>query len=166
MAEKLGILDQMLWGKWADRSTINRNAESLAAVEGDLGELRKLVARQGEEILRLRAMFMGLAELVQTKTAFSDLELEQAVDAAWAKVSPPVAAPSATATDPYRGTPADSSAAVDVPEAKLLLAKAQDHHFSQRFAEARAIYQQVVDQYGTSKQAVTARQQLANLRKA
>ena len=165
MADKLGILDQMLFGKWADRSAINRNAEALSSVESDLGELRKVLKQQAEEILRLRAMFLGLAEVVQAKTAFADVELEQAVDAAWAKLSPPppTAQPS---TDPYRGTPGGEPSPADVDAAKALLATAQNHHFSQRFSEARTIYQQIVDAYPTTKQAATAKQQLANLRKA
>jgi hypothetical protein len=163
MAEKLGILNQALFGKWADRAAINRNAESLQAVEGDMGELRKLVQRQSQEILQLRAMFMGVVEVLHAKAPFDDVELEQAVDAAWAKLNPPPP-PTPTATDPYRGTPVEAPAA-DVEAAKALLASAQQHHFSQRFAEARTIYQQIVDQYGATKQAATAKQQLANLKK-
>src|SRR3569623_922088 len=165
MAEKLGILNQMLFGKWADRSAINRNADSLASVEGDLGELRKLVQRQAHEILQLRAMFMGVVEVLHAKTPFDDADLELAVDAAWQKLNPPAPEAVQGATDPYRGTPVDVPAA-DVEAAKALLASAQQHHFSQRFAEARTIYQQIVDQYGNTKQAATAAQQLANLRRA
>lgn len=165
MAEKLGFFNQMLFGEWADRAAINRNADSLSAVEGDIGELRKLVKWQGEEILRLRAMFMGVVEVLHNKAPFDDVELEHAVESAWKSLTaaPPAASP--TATDPYRGTPAEPSAA-DVEAAKALLAAAQQHHFSQRFAEARTIYQQIVDQYDNTKQAAIARQQLANLKKA
>lgn len=36
--------------------------------------------------------------------------------------------------------------------------------FSERFQEARVIYQQIVDEHGGTKQAAIARQQLENLR--
>jgi len=165
MAEKLGIVNQMLFGKWADRAAINRNADSLSAVEGNLDELRKLIQRQSEEILRLRAMFMGVVEVLHSKAPFDDVELEHAIDSAWQSLTAPPPSASPTATDPYRGTPGEPSAS-DVEAAKALLASAQQHHFSQRFAEARTIYQQIVDEHGNTKQAATARQQLANLKKA
>lgn len=44
--------------------------------------------------------------------------------------------------------------------------QAQDHQFNRQFEEARAIYQQVFERYGNTKQAVVARQQLDNLRNA
>jgi TolA-binding protein len=165
MAEKLGILDQMLFGKWADRAAINRNAEHLSNVAEGIDELRKVVQLQGDEILRLRAMFLGVVEVLHAKAPFDDAELERAVEAAWNKLKPPPPKQPSTAADPYRGTPGDASAA-DTDAAKGLLATAQSHHFSQRFADAKALYQQIVDQYGNTKQAATARQQLENLRKA
>lgn len=164
MAEKLGILNQMLFGHWAERSAINRNADELSAVESNLGELRTLVQRQAQEILQLRAMFMGVVEVLHSKAPFDDAELESAVDAAWTKLSAPPPKPQPS-TDPYRNSPTDPATA-DVDAAKALLASAQDHHFSQRFQEARAIYQQVIERYANTKQAATARQQLENLRKA
>jgi hypothetical protein len=167
MADKLGIFDQMLFGKWADRAAINRNAEELSNVEAGMDEMRKLVQRQGQEILRLRAMLMGVVEVLHAKAPFDDAELEHAVEAAWTKLSPPPPAPptSPTAGDPYRGAAGDPAAG-DVDAAKALLVSAQSHHFSQRFAEAKAVYQQIVERYGNTKQAATARQQLENLRKA
>jgi hypothetical protein len=68
-------------------------------------------------------------------------------------------------TDPYRGIPTTDPRDEDVAAAKALLAVAQDHHFSRRFQEARAVYQQIVDSHGDTKQAATARQQLENLRR-
>ena len=163
MAEKLGILNQLLFGDWAERSTINRNAEHLSTVEANVSALREIVALQADEIMQLRAILKGVIEVVRAKTPFDDTELERAVNAAWAELSPPE--PPKAPTDPYRSLPVDVSAA-DVDAAKALLATAQDHHFSRRFQEARAVYQQVVDQYGNTKQAETARQQLDNLRKS
>jgi hypothetical protein len=164
MAQKLGFLNQWLWGDWAERAAINRNAEDLSAVEADVGELRKLVQRQAEEILRLRAMFMGLAELLEEKGQVDDADLGRAVESAWNRLNPRPAEP-VPSTDPYRGMPTEPSDE-DIAAAKGLLAVAQDHHFSRRFQEARAIYQQIVDSHGDTKQAATARQQLENLRRA
>lgn len=117
MAEKLGIVNQMLFGKWADRAAINRNADSLSAVEGNLDELRKLIQRQSEEILRLRAMFMGVVEVLHSKAPFDDVELEHAIDSAWQSLTAPPPSASPTATDPYRGTPGEPSAS-DVEAAR------------------------------------------------
>jgi TolA-binding protein len=164
MAEKLGILDQMLFGKWADRAAINRHADDLSNVEANLTELRKFMDLQAQEILRLRAMLMGVVEVLHTKAPFDDAELELAIQAAWTKLTAPPPPPQ-QATDPYRNVPVEASAE-DIAAAKALLASAQDHHFSQRFADARTVYQQIIDQHPNTKQAATARQQLANLRKA
>ena len=162
MAKKLGLLDQLIFGEWADRDAINRNAEVLSTVEANLDSLRATVQRQSQEILQLRAMFLGLVEVVQGKVAFDDTELESAVKAAYASLTP---APKRQAsTDPYRNNPITEPSPEEVAAAKALLVTAQDHHFSRRFAEARAIYQQIVDNYGDTKQAATARQQQDNLR--
>lgn len=165
MAEKLGILNQVLFGNLAERATINKNAESLSIVEANLGELRESVQRQAQEILRLRAMIMGIVEVLQEKALLDNAELERAVDAAWTKLVPLAPAEPQPATDPYRNQPVEPSAA-ETDAAKALLASAQRHHFSRRFADARVIYQQIVDQYGNTKQAAVARQQLENLRNA
>jgi hypothetical protein len=167
MAQKLGFFSQWLGGEWADRAAINRNADDLAKVEVGIDEMRKLVQRQGKEILQLRAMLMGVVEVLHAKAPFDDAELAHAVENAWAQLSPPppVSPASPTAGDPYRGAPGDPDAG-DVEAAKALLVSAQSHHFSQRFAEAKAVYQQIVERYGNTKQAATARQQLENLRRS
>jgi TolA-binding protein len=168
MAEKLGVLNQWLFGEWADRAAINRNAEELSTVEADLSALRTTVQRQAEEILRLRAMFMGVVEVLREKAPFDHAELEHAVQTAWTKLTTPAAKPpppKAQMTDPYRGTPSEPTAA-DIAAAKALLAEAQKHHFSKQFREARALYHQVVDQYTETKEAGIARQQLKNLSNA
>jgi len=165
MAEKLGFLDQMLWGKWADRAAINRNAEDLSNVEADVTALRTLVQRQAAEITQLRAMFMGMVEVLHQRGHLDEGELESAVKAAFLKLSPPPPEPKPGPTDPYRGTTSEPSAEA-IEAAKALLATAQKHHFGKRFDDARAVYQQIIDQYADTKQAATARQQLENLRKA
>jgi predicted lipid-binding transport protein (Tim44 family) len=74
----------------------------------------------------------------------------------------PAAAPKAeppASTEPAREPTAD-----EVEAAKALLATAQDHHFAKRFVDAREVYAQIVERYGATKQAATARQQLENLR--
>jgi hypothetical protein len=74
----------------------------------------------------------------------------------------PIAKPASievAAIDPIEPTPED------IAEAKALLKAAQDHHFEKRFVEARAIYADIVERHGHTKQAVTARQQLDNLRR-
>jgi hypothetical protein len=164
MAEKLGFLNQLMFGNWAERGAINRNAEDLSAVEANIESLQKVVQRQAQEILQLRAMFMGVVEVLQHKTLVDDAELEQAVKAAYTSLAPPPKP--LPATDPYRNSPTADASPEDVAAAKALLATAQDHHFSRRFAEARAVYLQIVEKYGDTKQAVTARQQLENLKSA
>lgn len=53
-----------------------------------------------------------------------------------------------------------------VTAAKALICIAEQHHFSKRFADARATYAQIVEKYGNTKQAIVAKQQLENLRGA
>ncbi|MGE0870379.1 MAG: tol-pal system YbgF family protein [Kofleriaceae bacterium] len=165
MAQRLGFLSQWAFGQWADREAINRNADDLATVEADVGTLKTIVQKQAEEILQLRAMLMGLVEVIQEKVAFHDAELEGAVRSAWTELTAPPPAP-ATSDHPYRGTTANEPSPEEVAAAKALLATAQDHHFSKRFQDARAIYQQIIDRHPDTKQATMARQQLVNLRTA
>ena len=164
MAEKLGFFAQWLGGDYAERNAINANADTLSGVELRMSDLEQTVDRQTREILELRATIMGLAELLQAKVKFDDSELEVEVRSAWNKLLPP--AKPKPPTDPYRGTPGDDATAEDTAAAKQLMRVAQDHHFSKRFSEARGVYQEVVDKYGSTKQAVTARQQIDNLKGA
>lgn len=164
MAEKLGFWNQWLFGDLAERGAINRNAEDLSVVEADVSKLRTVVQRQAQEILQLRAMMLGLIETLQEKVALDEKDLERAVNRAWESLQPAPPQPKPAQTDPYRGTPGEPTE-VDVAAAKALLSSAQNHHFSKRFDDARAIYQQVVDKYGDTKQAVIARQQLENLKR-
>lgn len=170
MAEKLGLFSQLLFGDWSERATINRNAEELSAVGADVEELRRVARRQADEILKLRAMFMGIVDVLENKAGVQRSELEDAVEAAWAKLNPAAQPsiqppPSDPSGDPYRGDSGEPSPA-EIDAAKALLKTAQDHHFSRRFLEARAVYQQIVEQYGRTKQASVARDQLKNLRNA
>lgn len=142
----------------------------LSNVEATVADLRSVVERQAKEIMQLRAMFMGLVDVLHEKALVDDAALETAVKAAWTKLSPPPPEPKPASTSPYRGTQggpsADEVEAAEIAAAKALLAKAQEHHFSRQFQEARSIYQQIIEQHGNTKQAVVARQQLENLRKA
>jgi hypothetical protein len=169
MAQKLGFFDQWFRGEWADRDAINANAEALESVEAHVSDLKAMVKRQSEEILRLRAMILGLVNVMQTVAPFSDGELERAVNEAWTALQPPPPPPKLKAnpnqTDPYRGLPAAGDPAhEDIESAKKLLKLAEEHHFAKRFAEARAVYEEIVSRYGNTKQAGVARQQLVNLR--
>ncbi len=166
MAEKLGLVSQWFLGDFAERATINRNAETLSTVEANVAELRQRAQQQDTEILQLRVMVMGLVQLLQTKAVIADTELERVVEEAWTKLRPPQPEPNRAATDPYRNTPAGEPSAEEIAAAKALLAEAQDHHFSKRFQAAKAVYQQIVERYGETKQAAVARQQIDNLRKA
>ena len=149
----------MLWGHWAERSVINRNATSLETVEGQVAALRDTIEKQNDEIVRLRAMIVGLAEVVKGVAPFDGADRERAVKDAYLQLAP---APPVTGTDPYRGIPPDGSE--DSPVAQELLAKAQKLHYSKQFKEAKAIYQQLVAQHGDTKQAAIAKTQLDNLR--
>jgi hypothetical protein len=165
MVEKLGRFDQWLFGGWADRAAINRNADELSTVEADLTALQALVKRQAQEILQLRATVMGIVEVLHDKTPFDDKELERAVQAAWAKLTAPPPKPLST-TDPYRGIPSEQPTVDDIAAATALLADAQKHHSTKQFRRACEIYQQVIDRYPETKEAGIARQQLENLSKA
>ncbi len=167
MAQKLDWFSQWLGGEWADRRVINANAQALENVEQRLVNMEATVARQDKEIVRLRATIVGLVEILHTTTAFDDRELERAVNTAWERMTaPPEPPPTPTATDPYRGTAGAAARAEDDAEAKVLLHAAEDHQFNKRFAQARAIYQDIVARYPDSKQAVVAHRQIENLRGA
>ena len=117
MAQTLGFFNQWMFGEWADRAAINRNAEELNFVENNVSDLQGQL-RRAQEILRLRAMIMGLVEVMHAKAPFDDAELERATKSAWDRLQPPPSsfgpddpwrqpptAAAAATTDPYRGTP-------------------------------------------------------------
>ncbi len=166
MAERLGFFSQWLGGNWAERNTINANADALESVESKVRDLRATADRQAKEIVQLRATLIGLADVLQAKVQFEDSDLEHAVNVALEKLAPQPKDPASRSTDPYRGLPTDEPTPEDVAAAKQLMRAAEDHHFARRFAEARQVYEEVVAMYGSTKQAVAARQQLQNLRGA
>ena len=167
MAQKLGFMQQWWGGTWADRDAINQNAETLESVEANVTELQRLVSRQAQEILRLRATITGIVEVLHDKVALDDADLERAVNTAWEHLSPPASAAPATSTTPYRdGATSTEPTPDDIAAATKLIRTAEGHHFGKRFADARAAYQEVIDRYGTTKQATIARQQLKNLQAA
>lgn len=166
MAKQLGFFQMWLGGDYAERATINANAEALDGVEQLIREHQVRLDKQAKEIVELRATVMALAELLQRKVPYDDGELEQEVKDAYAELLPPPP-PEAPRTDrragdPYRGLPAPLE---DSAEAKRLLAEAQEYHFMKQFSAARKIYQDIVDRFGETKQAIAARQQLVNLAK-
>ncbi|MBX3158144.1 MAG: hypothetical protein KF773_19400 [Deltaproteobacteria bacterium] len=167
MAEKVSLFQQWLWGDWADRDIINRNADALEDVELTVGALKKAVARQSEDILRLRTTVSVLLRTLAVHAKITESELEIAIGEEWAKVVPPPKEPPSrkAATDPYRGLPADEEPTpADIEAAKALMRIAEGHHFEKQFAQAREVYQDIVDRYGATKQAAAAARQLENLR--
>lgn len=166
MAKRLGLFQMWLGGDYAERATINANAEALDGVEQVIREQQMQIDKQAKEIMELRATVMALAEVLQRKVPYDDGELEQEVKVAYAELMPPPPAEAPhtdrRAGDPYRGLPAPLE---DSAEAKQLLAEAQEYHFMKQFSAARKIYQDIVDRFGETKQAVAARQQIANLAK-
>jgi hypothetical protein len=164
MATKLGFFSQWLGGSWVERNTINANADALESVEAEVKSLQATTERQAKEIVQLRATLIGLAEVLQAKVQFDDADLQRAVNAALEELSPQPEPPMRSATDPYRGLPADDPTPEEIDAAKKLMRVAEEHHFSKRFHEARTAYEEVVAKYGQTKQALAARQQLQNLR--
>jgi hypothetical protein len=89
MAQRLGLFNQWAFGEWADRAAINQNADDLLAVESSVQGVQARLARQQDEIVRLRAMLMGVVEVLHAKAPFDDAELDAAVRAAHARLSAP-----------------------------------------------------------------------------
>jgi hypothetical protein len=131
--------------------------------------LRKRVATQADEILQLRATIMGIVDLLQRKAGLNERELKDAVATAWDTLVPPPPPEPPRPSDPYRGMPVsddepDAPTDEEIAAATQLLRAAEEYHFAKLFAEARAIYRQIVELYGTTDQAAVASQQLENLR--
>ena len=80
-------------GQWADQQAINANADELGAVENQVAALRR-------DVLRLRSMYMGLVEVVRTKLAFDQAELDRHVKDAWTMIAAHEPGDTATATSP------------------------------------------------------------------
>lgn len=160
MSDDIDFLEA--WGDTDRSNAIRTNARALARTQERVAALEKQVADYKEDILHLRAQLNGLGALLQRKLDYQRGELDQEVKLAFDELAPPVVV--AAATDPYRGIPGEPGAAASSDDAKELIRMAGDHHFEKRFAEARVIYQRIVDEFPGSKQAIVARQQLANLK--
>ncbi len=114
MAERLGFWQGAFsWGgtEWADRKTINANADQLDIVEDSVISLRAVLQRQTQELLYMRAMFSGLIETLHARQPFVEGELEAAVQRAWTELTAPPPTPHPTTADhPYRGEPVAAKA--------------------------------------------------------
>src|SRR4051812_25455928 len=110
MTQKIGFFDQWLFGTSADRAAINHNADELSYVGATVSSLEAAVQRQAQEILQLRAMVIGLAEVLHARALFDDTELQRAVQATWVQLTAPPPPPPQSMTDPYRGMPAEAPA--------------------------------------------------------
>lgn len=149
-----------------ERGAIQVNARVLDDVRKRVIELESLTRKQDDELVHLRATVIGLTALIQRKLDLQRGEIDQEVKIAYDElVPPPVVKPS---SDPYRGLPEEArklsmAQRDDNPEAKQLMKQAQDLHFSKQFADARVIYQEIVERFPSSKQALVAAQQIENL---
>jgi hypothetical protein len=156
------------FGSWLfrEQEAIDHNAEELTAVEGNLAELQRTVARQAQDILRLRAMLAGLVEVLHDQVKLDPGAVELATNAALERLSPPKKKQrrSPLSGDPYREASGEGPMPEDIAEAKKILHVAEEHHFAKRFGEAREAYQEVVEEYGDTKEAAVARQQIENLK--
>jgi hypothetical protein len=85
---QIGLFDQWWGGAWADRNAINQNANELAALEGNTQMLQDLVRRQAQDILRMRAMFAGLVQVLEAKNLVAESELQAAIQATWEQLDP------------------------------------------------------------------------------
>lgn len=110
---QVGFFDQWFFGAWADRRAINETSNELYAVEGNVQQLNQIVAQQRKELLQLRALVLGLVEVMHRKAPFDEAELQKEVEVAYDRLlrpppPPPMppANPYAAGGDPYRGTPA------------------------------------------------------------
>lgn len=101
MAQK--ILNKWFGGEWQDRAAINANAIELEAVGTDVEILRRLIKQQSQQLLQLRAMFMGVVDVLHAKMPFDDAELERAVTSAWTQLTAPPPPPAQPGGEPYRG---------------------------------------------------------------
>jgi hypothetical protein len=108
MAQRLGPWDGNRFG-----TVINHNADELEDVEGSIETLRLAVVGQRQEILQLRAMVIGLVDVLRSKLALADEELDRAVGAALTALQPPRSAPrsagAAAAGHPYRDPPVEAA---------------------------------------------------------
>jgi hypothetical protein len=89
MAQRVGFFDQWAFGEYADRKAINRNADDLNLVESNVEQLQAQLAQQRQEIVQLRAMLMGVVEVLHAKAPFDNAELDAAVSAAHARLTAP-----------------------------------------------------------------------------
>jgi hypothetical protein len=100
---KLTALDR-LFPEW---HAIHRHEAQL----GDVAfNAQQMVLRHNGDMLRLRAMFEGLVEVLNEKVGIDDKALETAVQRAWSRMTS-VGEPVQAATDPYRGIPAEPTLA-------------------------------------------------------
>ncbi|MFT3699140.1 MAG: hypothetical protein QM831_38695 [Kofleriaceae bacterium] len=151
--------------------------DPVATLQASVDDLRNTVTEHSREILHLRAAVDGLTNILCARVSHVTREdIDRAIRDALDALSPAIPGATLAAArrardekaigagmpvDPYRGLPTDAH---DDPAAQELLVRAQHLHYAKQFGEARTLYQQIVDHYGPTKQAITARAQLDNLK--
>ncbi|HEX4451264.1 MAG TPA: hypothetical protein VH143_10365 [Kofleriaceae bacterium] len=93
MTQRVSRWDAFFDNQYADQRAINQNAEELDAVQTDVEKLSKLVRRQADDLLLMRAFVIGIVEVLHVKAPFDQAELDAAVSAAYARLTAPPPAP-------------------------------------------------------------------------
>ena len=139
-------------GSW--KTNVVSNAIWLVATGG------MNLAFSGWSFMLQKELESHIREVLQQLSGAREIDLRRIDVAAEPRVEP--RAPSVVAIEASRA----DSAVSDVVGPAALLKQAQDLHFGKQFSEAIDLYNQLVSRYPDTKQAGTARQQLANLTKS
>ncbi|HEY1546737.1 MAG TPA: hypothetical protein VGG28_02900 [Kofleriaceae bacterium] len=100
MAEKVGSFSWFRDLEYRERDAIDQNANELDQMEGDVAALGKLVRKQADDLVVLRAFVIGLVEVLHTKTSLDQAELDAAVSDAYARLTAPPPPPDPNVSKP------------------------------------------------------------------
>jgi hypothetical protein len=89
MTERVSRWDAFFGNQYADRQAINQNADELDTVQTEIEKLNKLVHRQADDLLLMRAFVIGIVEVLHAKAPFDQAELDAAVSEAYAQLTAP-----------------------------------------------------------------------------
>jgi hypothetical protein len=94
--------------RWNDdfhaRRAINDHADEIDAVETEVETLQRLVKQQADELLMLRALLVGLVEVMRSKGSIDEAELDAQVSKVWEQLTapPPPVDPNANMPKPVK----------------------------------------------------------------